>query len=99
MRLHGRIIALASAGALAASSTPASAIGVPSDPGKPTVSVAAHQDPGSPELLLGLAAAGGVALLGTGLVATRHRRRPARSDRRPDAAHGAWTERRAEGGV
>ena len=85
MRLHGRIIALTSAVALSASSTPASAFEsrAPSGPIKPAASVAAQHHSGSPEPLLGLAAGGGIALLGTGLIATRQRRRPARTDSTP----------------
>ena len=91
MRLHGRIVTLASAVALAASSTPASAFETraASGPSKPVTPVAATHHSGSPELVLGLAAGGGIVLLGTGLVAKRQRRRPDRSDRTPGVARGS----------
>jgi hypothetical protein len=91
MRLHARIIALASAAVLAASSTPASAFEneTPSGPSTPPASVAAARDSDSPELVLELATGGALVLLGGGIAATRQRRRPGRPDPTPDAARGS----------
>jgi hypothetical protein len=85
MRPNGRIVALASAFALAASSTPAYAFeaGPASGPSKSAPPVATVHHSGSSGLVLGLAAGGGIALLGTGLAASRQRCGPARSDAHP----------------
>lgn len=91
MRQHARITALATAVALAASSTPAFAFEnrAPSGPTKAVTPVAAVQhDSGSPELVLALAAGGGIALLGSGVAVSRQRRQTARR-RSPDVAAGA----------
>lgn len=89
MRQHARIIALATAAALAASSTPAFAFEnvAPSGPSKVLRPVAAQHDSGSPELVVALAAGGGIALLGTAVGVSRQRRQTTR--RGPDVAAGA----------